>query len=90
MKINQEETKVMLFNPSKKWAFSPSVSLGNKNANLEGKTFTAKVHRNDFFDWLKENENQVPCNPSNEKVQIYIDVLYKMFCVREKLIKILI
>ena len=29
-------------------------------------------------------------NPCNERVQIYIDVLYKMFCVREKLVKILI
>ena len=34
-------------------------SRADKNANLEGKTFTAKVHREDFFDWLKENEEQV-------------------------------
>ena len=34
-------------------------SRADKNANLEGKTYTAKVHRDDFFDWLKENEEEV-------------------------------
>ena len=35
MRINEEKTKVMLFNPSKKWDFTPSVSLGIKSPNLE-------------------------------------------------------
>jgi len=30
-----------------------------KHSNLEGKVFQEKVHRNDFFDWLDKNENQV-------------------------------
>ena len=34
-------------------------SRADKNANLEGKTYTSKVHRDDFFDWLKENEEEV-------------------------------
>ena len=35
MRINEEKTKVILFNPSKKWDFTPSVSLGIKSPNLE-------------------------------------------------------
>ena len=35
MKINEEKTKVMLFNSTKKWDFSPSVSLGIRDTNLE-------------------------------------------------------
>ena len=34
-------------------------SRADKNANLEGKTYTSKVLRDDFFDWLKENEEEV-------------------------------
>ncbi len=34
-------------------------SRADKNTNLEGKTYSAKVHRDDFFDWLKENEEEV-------------------------------
>ena len=34
-------------------------SRADKNTNLEGKTYTSKVHRDDFFDWLKENEEEV-------------------------------
>ena len=34
-------------------------SRADKNANLEGKTYSSKVHRDDFFDWLKENEEEV-------------------------------
>jgi ADP-L-glycero-D-manno-heptose 6-epimerase len=30
-----------------------------KNKNLEGKAFVQKVHRNDFFNWLKENHSSV-------------------------------
>ncbi len=30
-----------------------------KNKNLENKTFSMKVHRNDFFNWLKENHSEV-------------------------------
>lgn len=31
----------------------------DKASNLEGKIFQEKVHRNDFFSWLDQNENQV-------------------------------
>ena len=34
-------------------------SRADKTANLEGKIYSAKVHRDDFFDWLKENEKEV-------------------------------
>lgn len=34
-------------------------SRADKNVNLEGKTYSEKVHRDDFFSWLNENENQV-------------------------------
>jgi ADP-L-glycero-D-manno-heptose 6-epimerase len=30
-----------------------------KNKNLEGKKFTAKIHRDDFMDWLKQNQKLV-------------------------------
>ncbi len=30
-----------------------------KHSNLEGKIFQEKVHRNEFFEWLDKNENQV-------------------------------
>ena len=30
-----------------------------KNKNLEGKAFVQKVHRNDFFNWFKENHSSV-------------------------------
>jgi hypothetical protein len=35
MRINGEKTRVMLFNTAKKWDFTPTVSLGNTDANLE-------------------------------------------------------
>ena len=35
MRINVNKTKIMLFNSSKKWDFTPTVSLGNKSTNLE-------------------------------------------------------
>ena len=35
MRINEDKTKVMLFNSSKKWDFTPTVSLGNSDTNLE-------------------------------------------------------
>ena len=35
MKINEDKTKIILFNNSKKWDFTPSVSLGNKSIELE-------------------------------------------------------
>jgi ADP-L-glycero-D-manno-heptose 6-epimerase len=31
----------------------------NRNLNLVGKKFTAKIERKNFFDWLKTNANQV-------------------------------
>ncbi|MGD0712327.1 MAG: NAD-dependent epimerase/dehydratase family protein, partial [Bacteroidales bacterium] len=34
-------------------------STPSKNKNLEGKAFVQKVHRNDFFNWLKENHASV-------------------------------
>lgn len=34
-------------------------SNAEKNKNLEGKTFSAKVHRNDFEPWIDANENQI-------------------------------
>jgi ADP-L-glycero-D-manno-heptose 6-epimerase len=34
-------------------------SNDEKNKNLEGKTFTAKVHRNDLEQWIDANENQI-------------------------------
>lgn len=30
-----------------------------KNKNLEGKTFSQKVHRNDLESWIDDNENQI-------------------------------
>ncbi len=30
-----------------------------KNKNLAGKTLTEKVHRNRFFEWIDQNENQI-------------------------------
>ncbi len=35
--------------------FSNSV----KNLNLEGKALSARIHRDEFFNWLDKNENQV-------------------------------
>lgn len=34
-------------------------SWPNRAANLVGKKYTAKVNRKDFFEWLKQNANQV-------------------------------
>lgn len=34
-------------------------SSAAKNSNLDDKTYSQKVHRNDFFSWLDQNENQV-------------------------------
>lgn len=34
-------------------------SREDKNKNLEGKTLTARVHRNDFHDWLQKNHRLV-------------------------------
>ena len=50
-KLNQENFKDIIV--------VDDFSREDKNANLVGKTFTAKVHRDNFFDWLKENENLV-------------------------------
>ena len=33
MMINEDKTKIMLFNSSNKWDFTPTVSLGNSNTN---------------------------------------------------------
>src|SRR5258706_243464 len=30
-----------------------------KNRNLEGKKFTAKIHRDNFIEWLKQNHRLV-------------------------------
>jgi hypothetical protein len=35
MRINQDKTRIMLFNTARKWDFTPTVSLGNTNINLE-------------------------------------------------------
>ena len=35
MKINMDKTKVMLFNTARNWDFTPTVSLGNDDTNLE-------------------------------------------------------
>ena len=50
-KLNQENFKDIIL--------VDDFSNEHKNSNLEGKTFTAKVHRDDFFSWLKDNEEQV-------------------------------
>ncbi len=50
-KLNQENFKDIIV--------VDDFSRADKNANLEGKEYTEKVHRDDFFDWLKINENQV-------------------------------
>jgi ADP-L-glycero-D-manno-heptose 6-epimerase len=50
-KLNQENFKDIIV--------VDDFSRADKNANLEGKEYTQKVHRDDFFDWLKTNENQV-------------------------------
>lgn len=34
-------------------------SNSQKNNNLEGKQYSQKIHRDDFFVWLDKNENQV-------------------------------
>lgn len=34
-------------------------SNDEKNKNLEGKTFTSKVHRNELEQWIDTNENQI-------------------------------
>jgi ADP-L-glycero-D-manno-heptose 6-epimerase len=34
-------------------------SHAEKAKNLEGKTYTAQVHRNDFEQWIDENQNQI-------------------------------
>ncbi len=50
-KLNQENFKDIIV--------VDDFSSAAKNKNLEGKIFTSKVHRDDFFDWLKENEKEV-------------------------------
>ena len=50
-KLNQENFKDIIV--------VDDFSSAAKNRNLEGKIFTSKVHRDDFFDWLKENEKEV-------------------------------
>tara|TARA_B110000971_G_C20018908_1_gene505304 strand:- start:1115 stop:2080 length:966 start_codon:yes stop_codon:yes gene_type:complete len=50
-KLNQENFKDIIV--------VDDFSRADKNANLEGKEYTEKVHRDDFFVWLKINENQV-------------------------------
>ncbi len=34
-------------------------SNAEKNKNLEGKTYTAKIHRNELEQWIDANENQI-------------------------------
>jgi ADP-L-glycero-D-manno-heptose 6-epimerase len=34
-------------------------SSGKKDRNLQGKKFTAKIHRDDFIEWLKQNQKLV-------------------------------
>ena len=31
----------------------------NKNKNLEGKSISAQVHRNNFFEWIDNNANNI-------------------------------
>lgn len=50
-KLNQENFKDIVV--------VDDFSIEEKNKNLIGKTFTKQVHRDQFFDWLKENENHV-------------------------------
>jgi len=50
-KLNQENFKDIIV--------VDDFSSAAKNKNLEGKIYTSKVHRDDFFDWLKENEKEV-------------------------------
>lgn len=50
-KLNQENFKDIVV--------VDDFSNEKKNANLAGKTYSQKVHRDNFFSWLKENENQV-------------------------------
>ncbi len=50
-KLNQENFKDIVV--------VDDFSHEQKNKNLIGKTFSKQVHRDQFFDWLKENENQV-------------------------------
>tara|TARA_B110000977_G_C11082778_1_gene493465 strand:- start:1665 stop:2630 length:966 start_codon:yes stop_codon:yes gene_type:complete len=50
-KLNQENFKDIIV--------VDDFSRADKNANLEGKEFKERVHRDDFFEWLKKNENQV-------------------------------
>ena len=50
-KLNQENFKDIVV--------VDDFSREDKNKNLEGKTYSAKVHRDQFFSWLKENEHLV-------------------------------
>jgi ADP-L-glycero-D-manno-heptose 6-epimerase len=50
-KLNQENFKDIVV--------VDDFSREDKNKNLEGKTYSAKVHRDQFFSWLKENEHSV-------------------------------
>ena len=50
-KLNQENFKDIVV--------VDDFSRTDKNKNLEGKIYSEKVHRDDFFDWLDENENLV-------------------------------
>ncbi|MBK7031368.1 MAG: ADP-glyceromanno-heptose 6-epimerase [Bacteroidales bacterium] len=36
-------------------------SIPSKQGNLEHKSIALKIHRNEFFGWLKENASQVAC-----------------------------
>ena len=50
-KLNQENFKDIVV--------VDDFARADKNKNLEGKIYSENVHRDDFFDWLKENENFV-------------------------------
>ena len=46
-KLNQENFKDIVV--------VDDFSRADKNKNLEGKIYSEKVHRDDFFNWLEEN-----------------------------------
>jgi len=46
-KLNKEDLKEIIV--------VDDFSDAGKNKNLEGKTFSQKIHRKEFFDWLREN-----------------------------------
>ena len=50
-KLNQENFKDIVL--------VDDFSIDYKNKNLEGKIYSEKIQRDDFFDWLKENETGV-------------------------------